>query len=61
MTIAFQSFARTTTALVVTLISAAPAFAEQRACAEITSLRSGAAETPDSSAPTAASQPTPLP
>ena len=45
MTIAFRPFSRTTAALVITLISAAPAFAEQRSCAEIASLRSGAAET----------------
>src|SRR5438445_7115557 len=45
MTIAFKPFSRTTAALVITLISAAPAFAEQRSCAEIASLRSGAAET----------------
>src|SRR5262245_20344933 len=41
MTIAFQSFARTTMAFVVTLISAAPVFAGQRSCAEIALLRSG--------------------
>src|SRR5438105_1701394 len=45
MIIAFKPFARTTAALVVMLISAAPAFAEQRSCAEVASLRSGAAET----------------
>src|SRR5438552_1919940 len=45
MTIAFKPFARTTAALVVTLIGAAPAFAEQRSCAEVASLRSGVAET----------------
>jgi hypothetical protein len=44
MTIAFKPFALTIAAL-VTLIGAAPAFAEQRSCAEIASLRSGAAET----------------
>src|SRR5229473_6386294 len=45
MTIALRPFSRTTAALVITLISAAPAFAEQRSCAEVASLRSGAAET----------------
>ena len=45
MAIAFKPFARRTAALIVTLISAAPAFAGQRSCAEIASLRSGAAET----------------
>jgi hypothetical protein len=42
MTIAFKPFALTIAAL-VTLIGAAPAFAEQRACAEVASLRSNAA------------------
>src|SRR5229473_2755243 len=36
---------RTAAALVTTLISAVPAFAEQRSCADVSSLRSGAAET----------------
>lgn len=45
MTIAFKPFARTIPALVVALVSAAPAFAEQRSCAEVGSLRSGTVET----------------
>jgi hypothetical protein len=45
MTIAFEPFARTTAALVVMLISAAPTFAEQRSCDGIRSLRSGIGET----------------
>jgi len=45
MTIAFKPFSRMTAALVATLISAAPAFAEQRSCAEVASLRSGEVKT----------------
>lgn len=59
MTIAFKPFARTTAALVVTLISAAPAFAEQRSCAEVASLRSGDAAAA-STIEVANSRPTPL-
>ena len=45
MTIAFKPFAPTIAALGVALVSAAPAFAEQRSCAEVGSLRSGTVET----------------
>lgn len=44
MTISFKPFTRTTAALVVLLIGAGPAFAGTRPCAEVLSLRSGAAE-----------------
>jgi hypothetical protein len=40
MTIAFIPFAWATAALVIALVSAVPAFAEERSCAEVASLRS---------------------